>query len=185
VAADRSFHGIYVHGVAFHPTNTDEIATGTWKTNLATIWDVGSGEQKRAIHVGNPVNVIVYSPDGRQLATAGTNGQIHLWNSASGARQDGGGMRHGRKPVHELAFATEGHLLVSASDDETAAIWNLRTEKKVRSFKHRDKVLDVAFRGDGKRIATACADGRWYIYPTSEEDLISLAKKRLEQISDH
>ena len=72
--------------------------------------------------------------------------------------------------VHELAghdgdinrvrFAPEAPLAVTASDDNTAKLWNVETGSEIDTLSgHGSRVIDAAFSQDGKRILTASVDG--------------------------
>ena len=86
------------------------------------------------------------------------------------------------------AFSTtsDEHALASASADKDVHIWDLDAGKpRLRSTLsgHPDGATAVAFSADGKRVATASADGTgriWLIDPLS----IALARKPRELTSE-
>jgi WD40 repeat protein len=62
--------------------------------------------------------------------------------------------------VDSAAFSPDGTLVVTASADGTARIWNAETGKKVRSLQGHGGVLNsAAFSPDGTLVVTASADG--------------------------
>jgi RNA polymerase sigma factor (sigma-70 family) len=57
-------------------------------------------------------------------------------------------------PVEALCFSADGKVLVSASWDKTARLWDAATGKELRRLSHEDTVREIAFSPDGKALAT-------------------------------
>ena len=57
------------------------------------------------------------------------------------------------------AFSPDGTRIVTASDDETAKVWDARTARALLELKgHTRRVRSVAFSPDGTRIVTGSSD---------------------------
>jgi WD40 repeat protein len=98
-----------------------------------------------------PADSVVFSPDGRTIASASREGILRLWDGSSG-REIRRIRGHEARQTYE-AFSPDGTGLASASRDATAALWDVESGKEVRRFKgDRDGFLCVAFSPDGKRI---------------------------------
>jgi WD40 repeat protein/3',5'-cyclic AMP phosphodiesterase CpdA len=68
-------------------------------------------------------------------------------------------------PVGDLAFSSDGSLVVTASDDGTARIWEtINGHVATVLGGHRGWVRGAAFFRDGRSVVTACDDGRARIW---------------------
>ncbi|MYI44701.1 MAG: T9SS type A sorting domain-containing protein, partial [Rhodothermaceae bacterium] len=76
------------------------------------LWDVATGEELRRLdrHVFD-VNSVVFSPDGKQLASGSDDDTIRLWDIASGREIDQ--LDHGY-PVYSIAISGNGRFIASA-----------------------------------------------------------------------
>jgi WD40 repeat protein len=103
------------------------------------------------------VHGLALSPDGKQLATAGFDGAVRLWNAESG--QEVRTLSGHAGPVYCVAFSADGQSLVSCGDDKTVRLWSPAEGKSVKELKGHGGVVDaVAFSPDGRQVASASAD---------------------------
>jgi WD40 repeat protein/predicted Ser/Thr protein kinase len=72
---------------------------------------------------GRPVNAVVFSPDGRTLASGDIGGMIRTW-SVEPLRAVSALQAH-RDMVSSLAFAPDGRAFMSGGRDRTARFWKL------------------------------------------------------------
>ena len=57
------------------------------------------------------------------------------------------------------AFSPDGKRVVTASDDNTARVWDAETGREIATLEgHDGSVLTAAFSPDGKRVVTASYD---------------------------
>ncbi len=103
------------------------------------------------------VMAISISPDGKLLASGGTDNNITLWDLNSGKKlkllnQQGG------VNTHRLNFSPDGLYLASSSGN-TATIWQLKTGKANHIFYgHTNQVNELSFSADSRTLATASED---------------------------
>lgn len=112
----------------------------------------------------------VFSPDGRYVATASSDGVARLWEPSvadKAAPPPAGGahvaLRH-QASVTAVAFSSDGRRLASASLDGTARLWAVPTAlggpaAVGRVLQHSVRVRAVAFSPDGMLLATGTDDG--------------------------
>jgi hypothetical protein len=70
-------------------------------------------------------HAIVFSHDGRLLAFGDEQGSVHLWELATGWKA--GPLKGHRGFIYDLAFSPDDDLLVSAAEDTTIVVWQLRS----------------------------------------------------------
>ena len=109
------------------------------------------------------VKRVVWSPDGKFIASANADGIVQLWPATRVSRasietplltfqmQNTG--------VIDLAWSPDGKYIASASADGMAQVWNAATGLPLLTYQvHTGKVLAIAWSPDGRRLATAGED---------------------------
>jgi WD40 repeat protein len=130
-----------------------------------------------------------YSPDGRQLASAGSDGRIYLWDPATrklvrrleghGAVTPQGGVP--TRFVRKVTYASAKRLF-SCGDDGTIREWDLTTGTEVPrpAWRHGSHILNskrvrgLALRPNGRQIASSGSDGSICIWDVQDGKLVAL-----------
>jgi WD40 repeat protein/predicted Ser/Thr protein kinase len=108
---------------------------------------------------GDSVNDVAFSPDGRWVLTASSDGTAHVWDADSGKARFETPLQHDA-PIFRAAFSPDGSRVVTASDDATARIWEAATGRLLVSLiGHTDGVRDARFSPDGSQVVT-CSDDK-------------------------
>ena len=99
---------------------------------------------------------LAFHPDGRRLASGGTDRLVKTWDLAGGqplAFRGHGGW------VTSLDFSPDGVRVVSGGglvgQDRSVRVWDAATGRQLRSYEgHRAPVVGVRFRPDGRHVVS-------------------------------
>jgi hypothetical protein len=146
--------------VSFSPDSRYAVAGGEG----VKVWSIATGQEERTLGKGQ-VQALAWSPDGRQLLSAGGYAPITLWD------WDNGGAiweTNKKEPRYVLsaAISPDGrYMLVGGERDGFVVLSELGTGRFLKTIQ-ADKgnvvknklVTSIAFSPDGKRVATAGID---------------------------
>src|SRR5205823_678052 len=92
-----------------------------------------------------------FSPDDQFLATVSMNDIVHIWNVKSGSQF--AIIRGHNGLIEHVAFSPSGDLLLTASHDGTARLWDV-DGVMTTTLRHQYPPTFAAFSPDGTRVVT-------------------------------
>ncbi len=112
--------------LAFSPTEP-LLAAGDWWGGNIVLYNTATNEVLLPPLKGHiwHVSALVFSPDGRTLASSGEGGGLKLWHVAS--RQLALTLHDHGGPVRGIAFSRDGNLMASCGVDGTVRLWPAAT----------------------------------------------------------
>ncbi len=121
------------------------------------VWDLKTGEKKFSRKQsdspsGESALQVAFSPNGKWLATGGTDKMIILWDTSGKKVRTLIG--HNSR-ISSIAWSNDSEYLASGSWDRTVRVWKPKTGEQFRILKgHPEFVTCVVFTPDQSRIAS-------------------------------
>jgi WD40 repeat protein len=203
VMSTSNFGPIASARLAFSP-GARHVAAGEATPQMMTVWDIyGTGPAVVQVGQGTDITDLAFSPDGKRLATASTDGAIRLWqvDHAHDSADRGARVYSNSGPPAILAgfpgsartvvFSPNGRYLASIGSDDTIRIWN--TEAPAEAIvlpPYGASPQRITFMPDGLTLVTTHSDHTTRIWPCevcgTAADVLALAGKRTtRRLTDH
>jgi WD40 repeat protein len=157
-------HKNAVKSICFHSNGRKFISTSADKTIRE--WSLISGKCLKTFtpEEGFDVaNIAIYNPDASKVFTAHNDKKIRVWDAKSGnfLKVFGEESDHHTLMVYSLAFSPDHQFLISSSEDFSIKIWDVATEKCIKTLKeHKKPVHSICLNKAGDRIISTSRDKR-------------------------
>jgi WD40 repeat protein len=121
--------------IAFHPTDARQLATVS-EQGVVRLWTLEGapdriGEWRAFATISEAITLLTYNADGSLVATGGTDGQVRIWETATGKLQ----AVYGEQPaIHQLRFMADGALWGYSAADAIMRVWDVRTGDTVIAY---------------------------------------------------
>jgi WD40 repeat protein len=124
------------------------------------VWDISG---KRLFTLGaSLVTDLNFSPDGRWIVVADRAGTASLSEASDGTVQQTLVGHHGA--INAAVFSPDSGWVATASDDQSARLWEIKTGKSTVLSGHNGPVRSVAFNPPSTLVITASTDGSALIW---------------------
>jgi WD40 repeat protein len=155
--------------VAFSPDERQVAAAGLndFRNSFPVrVWDIANGKEPRVLS-GNTwvVLQLAFSPDGRQLASAGNDGTVRIWDLTTGKKIDIPPLTPPCRS-YGLAYSPDGKQLAVGSNDQVVRVWDT-ADWKLHEYHDPGGVPSVAFSPVGKRLAWGSTDSTVKVWDIS------------------
>jgi WD40 repeat protein len=192
--------------------HTDDVIAIAWagdgkklisgsEDNTAVLWDVVKGKQLFAMKHDEPVKLVCFTKDGKQVVTATCNagktlntkleengevdGSVQFWDAITGvkkatidAKVDG---------VTAMRVLPAIDCILIAGKDKTLTMWSLGKREKLQTWKLKSPVMQLLAHPTGKKAYALCTEDKVIRSYDLEEKMeltgITLSKTPMEELT--
>ncbi|MDF5728029.1 MAG: NACHT domain-containing protein [Rhizonema sp. PD38] len=131
------------------------IASGS-ADKTVKLWDILTGECIKTFQLNSSANSVVFSPDGRVLASA-VDKMVKLWDVYTGEYLNV--LHVPTQRVRSVAFSPDSKILAWGGDDKTVRLWDISRGKNLSILQgHTSPIWSVNFSSDGKTLVSGSLD---------------------------
>jgi WD40 repeat protein len=130
------------------------VAAGT-RDGFAHVWALPGGRELFRISYGEPVSQVSFSPKANQLATAGEDGHVRIFDIDRAAMVADFNCSD---KIVAASFSPGGELLAALSSEGVISVFDPVHPKLLRKFGGGEAGFNLVFDDAGKRLAVATGD---------------------------
>jgi len=162
---------------AFSPSG-DQVAFGANAGDVLVVNSATGAISSKLAADKSVVYSVSFSPDGKTLATAGSDG-LRIWDLSTG---DFRKLEGHTKKVLGVVFFANGTRLFSASYDRTAIIWDAQSLQPLFNLECPTRVACVAAASAADVVAAGMMDGEVIVWNGSDGKKIFANETHTEQV---
>jgi WD40 repeat protein len=111
-----------VHSIAFSSDGRKLFSTAVVEA-MVRVWDSSNGRPlQRLLADKYLTRALAVSPDGRRIASVGSDQAVKLWDASTGQQLIT--LRGHQNEIRAVAFSPDGRLIASADDGGVVRIWD-------------------------------------------------------------
>ena len=158
VATGRLLHNFEGNRFAYSPDGTTLATNATGGGRTVSLWDIKTGTLLHRLtgHIDS-VSYVVYSPDGKTLASGSYDESVRLWDVATGTLTNVLALSGA---VIGVAYSPNGNTLITAGGQDRLRLWDATTSTLLHTFGQGSSedpgilgVSSVVYSLDGTTIA--------------------------------
>jgi WD40 repeat protein len=160
VLPDRGHVG-WIGAVAVAPDGRTAL-TSSGRDSTLRVYDLATGKEVRQLTTEKHWRLsgaATFAPQGTTVGAARTDGQLYLWNAATGVGLHK--FRIGGERLSGLAFSPDGKRVATSSlPDAKIHIWDVKAGKELLAFasQHQGMLNGLVFSPNGELLASAGGD---------------------------
>jgi WD40 repeat protein len=179
---ERPGHSPFMWWPGWSPSGKRLATTEMKAPTVVLLLDGDSGGEVGRIQAHRrAINAIAWRPDGKEFATAGSDGRVTIRGPRGGQRAAHHLFANGSE---SLDWSPDGRSLAVSARDGSVLVMRPITGEVVFSWPPGPTVLRVAWHPDGKRLAVARQDARVLLVgPHSEETLLLVHRDAVNDVA--
>ncbi|MEM7107036.1 MAG: hypothetical protein AAF519_02335 [Bacteroidota bacterium] len=170
-AKSRNFeisgHQTYINDIEIIPGTATFLSSGG--DGQLRLNSIATQESKLILNTNGEYKVLDVSPKGTYAVAGTLQGQAILINLSDYSEKII--MKSTNRPIHAVAFSTDGNLVAMGDEDGTIKIYDVGGNEVIREFKaHKGRVSDIEFSPNGGLVAAGSFDGTIQMWAMDELD---------------